>query len=434
MKLMLRGGEVVDPWQDRVTRADVLLEDDRVAAVGEKLPARGARVLDVSGQLILPGLIDMHVHLREPGYEYKEDIASGTAAAVRGGFTAVACMPNTNPVADNLTVLELIKARAQEAGLARVYPVAAITRGSRGKELVEMAELAAGGAVAFSDDGQPVRSAAVMRRALQYAGMLGRPIIAHCEDIDLAAGGAMHEGYVSTRLGLKGIPAAAEEVMVARDIILCELTGCPLHIAHVSTAGSVRLIREAKQRGLPVTAEAAPHHFALTHTAVEGYDTSTKVNPPLRAEEDVEAVRQGLADGTIDAIATDHAPHARHEKEVEYDLAPFGMIGLETALALIWTELVQPGWLTIPQAVAKMSAAPARILNIPICNWQPGCPADITVFDPAARWVVDPDSFASKSRNTPFAGRQLQGRAVITIVGGRIVYSAAEDCTGSTGR
>lgn len=426
MKVILRGGEVVDPWQNRVSRADVLLEDGRVVAVDARLPARGARVLDVTGQLLLPGLIDMHVHLREPGYEYKEDIASGTAAAVRGGFTAVACMPNTNPVADNLAVLELIKARAREVGLARVYPVAAITKGSRGEELVEMAELAAGGAVAFSDDGQPVRSAAVMRRALQYAGMLGRPIMAHCEDKDLAAGGVMHEGYVSTRLGLKGIPAAAEEVMVARDIILCELTGCPLHITHVSTAGSVRLIREAKQRGLPVTADATPHHFTLTHAAVEGYDTSTKVNPPLRSEADVAAVRQGLADGTIDAIATDHAPHARQEKEVEYDLAPFGIIGLETALALVWTELVLPGYLTVPQAVARMSAAPAGILVLPVCNWQPGCPADITVFDPAAGWVVEPDSLASKSRNTPFAGRRLQGRVTMTIVEGRVVYSAAE--------
>ncbi|MGQ9557608.1 MAG: dihydroorotase [Desulfurispora sp.] len=426
MKVILRGGEVVDPWQNRVHRADVLLEDGRVAAVEARLPARGARVLDVTGQLLLPGLIDLHVHLREPGYEYKEDIASGTAAAVRGGFTAVACMPNTNPVADNLAVLELIKARAREAGLARVYPVAAITKGSQGEELVEMAELAAGGAVAFSDDGQPVRSAAVMRRALQYAGMLGRPIISHCEDKELAAGGVMHEGYVSTRLGLKGIPAAAEEVMVARDIILCELTGSPLHLTHVSTAGSVRLIREAKKRGLPVTADATPHHFTLTHSAVEGYDTSTKVNPPLRSAEDVAAVRQGLAEGTIDAIATDHAPHARQEKEVEYDLAPFGIIGLETALALVWTELVLPGHLDVLRAAARMAAAPADILHLPVCNWQPGCPADITVFDPAAVWVVDPDRLASKSRNTPFAGRRLQGRVTMTIVEGRVVYSATE--------
>lgn len=423
MKIIITGGRVVDPVAGTETVSDLLIDGGKIAALGKNLKAGGARVIEAAGKLVAPGLLDMHVHLREPGYEAKETIRTGLMAAVRGGFTGVACMPNTNPVADNQTVIQFIKSRAAEAGLARVYPVGAITRGSKGEELAEMADLKNAGAVALSDDGRPVAGTGVMRRAMQYAGMLGLTIISHCEDPELAAGGSMNEGLMSTKLGLKGIPGAAEEVMVARDIILAELTGCPLHIAHVSTAGSVRLIREAKSRGIRVTAEVTPHHFTLTDTAVEGYNTSTKVNPPLRGEEDVAAVKEGLADGTIDVIATDHAPHTMEEKDVEYDRAPFGMVGLETALGLVWTELVETGLLSPSRAVAKMTVNPARILGITKGALVPGATADITIIDPALEEVVDPGSFASKGRNTPFAGRRLKGLPVLTMVEGRIVFS-----------
>lgn len=423
MKILIRGGRVVDPVAETEKNLDVAIEDGIVAEIGDNLKEDGAEVIDAAGMLVAPGLIDMHVHLREPGYEAKETIETGLKAAVRGGFTGVACMPNTKPVADNQTVISCIIARTSGLGLARVWPIGAITRGSKGEELAEMADLKKAGAVAFSDDGQPVAGAGIMRRAMQYARMVGLTIIAHCEEPALVAGGSMHEGFMSTRLGLKGIPGAAEEVMVARDIILSELTGCPLHIAHVSTAGSVRLVKEARARGLKVTAEATPHHFTLTDQAVEGYSTSTKVNPPLRGEEDVAAVRQGLADGTIDVIATDHAPHTPEEKEVEYDRAPFGMVGLETAVGLVWSELVESGILTPARAVAKMTVNPARILGIEKGIIQPGAVADITVIDPAREEVVNPNEFASKGRNTPFAGRKIKGLPVLTMVGGKIVFS-----------
>jgi len=422
--LLLKGGLVIDPLAGEMAPADVLVVDGRIAAVGREQAVEAECVVDVSGKLVAPGLIDMHVHLREPGYEARETIATGTAAAARGGFTSVACMPNTDPVADDPAVIGYIRAKARAEGMVNVFPIGAVTRESKGEMLTEMAALKEAGAVALSDDGRPVAAAAVMRRAMQYAGMVGLPIISHCEEPTLSAGGAMHEGYMSTVLGLPGIPALAEEIMVARDIMLAEETGCPLHIAHVSTAGSVRLIREAKARGVPVTAEATPHHFTLTDRAVAGYDTATKVNPPLRTEADVAAVRQALADGTIDVIATDHAPYTLEEKDVEYSRAPFGLVGLETAVGLVWTELVAAGLLTPVEAVRRMTINPARILGIPRGTLEPGAAADITVIDPEKEAVVDPARFASKGRNTPFAGRLLKGLPVLTIVAGRVVYDA----------
>ncbi|BAF59992.1 MAG: dihydroorotase [Pelotomaculum sp.] len=420
MKLLIKGGTVVDPVAGKIEEKDVFIVDGKIARAGAHVNTAGAEVLDASGKLVVPGLIDMHVHLREPGFEARETIYTGTRAAARGGFTSVACMPNTSPVADNGAVISFIKACGLK-GAVNVYPIGAITRGSKGEELAEMGDMKEAGAVAFSDDGMPVMNAGLMRRALQYAGMLGMVVISHCEDKNLSAGGVMHEGYVSTMLGLKGIPASAEEVMVARDILLAEETGSRVHIAHVSTAGSVRLIREAKARGVRVTAEVAPHHFTLTDEAVLGYDTSTKVNPPLRSAGDVAAVREGLADGTIDVIATDHAPHTEEEKDVEYDLAPFGMVGLETAVGLVWTELVAAGVLTPLQAVVKMTLNPARVLGIPKGTLEPGADADITIIDPDLSEPVDPARFASKGRNTPFRGRLLKGLPWATIVGGRVV-------------
>jgi len=340
MKLLIKGGTLINPDHKKIFSADVLIIDQKIAALDHNLEIDGAVVYDVGGKLVLPGLIDLHAHLREPGFEDSETIATGTMAAAKGGFTSLACMPNTNPVADNSSVIAYILYKACQEGKVNVFPIGAITAGSKGEQLAEMADLKEAGAVAFSDDGRCVSNAAVMYRAMQYARMINMPVIDHCEDTRLSAQGAMHEGYYSTLLGLKGIPAAAEEVIVARDLVLAGETGCRLHIAHVSTAGSVQLIRQAKTRGLKVTAEATPHHFTLTDREVTGYDTGTKVNPPLRTLEDVNAVRQGLRDGTIDVIATDHAPHAQEKKEVEYDNAPFGISGLETAVGLVWTELV----------------------------------------------------------------------------------------------
>lgn len=421
MKLLIKGATVVEPANGSVLEQDVLLSGGKVAKTGRNLSAHGAEVIDASGKLVVPGLIDMHVHLREPGYEAKETFLTGARAAVRGGFTTVACMPNTKPVTDNAALVAYIMNTANALNLARVYPIGAITRGSKGEELAEMGDMKKAGAIAFSDDGQPVADAGLMRRAMQYARMLGMTIISHSENKELSLGGAMHEGYMSTLLGLKGIPASAEEVMVARDLLLAEETGCRLHIAHVSTAGSVRLVREAKARGIRVTAEVTPHHFTLTDEAVAGYNTSTKVNPPLRTAFDVAAVKEGLADGTIDVIATDHAPHTIEEKDVEFDRAPFGMVGLETAMGLVWTELVAGGVLTPLQAVTKMTLQPARVLNLPGGTLGAGAPADITIIDTGASETVDPMLFESKGRNTPFAGRELKGLPWAVIVGGRLV-------------
>ncbi|GAB6181094.1 dihydroorotase [Desulfotomaculum defluvii] len=424
MRYLIKGGTIVDPVSETLSHLDILVENGVIKEIG-KLNDPEAQIIDAEGKLVCPGLIDIHVHLREPGYEYKEDIASGTKAAAMGGFTAVACMPNTNPVADNATVISHILAKAAKAS-TRVYPIGALTKGSQGKELTEMADLKEAGVVALSDDGMPVMNAEVMRRVMQYASMLDLTVISHCEDSDLSAQGQMHEGSVATMLGLKGIPAAAEEVMVARDILLAEATGCRLHLAHISTEGSVRLVRQAKARGVAVTAEATPHHFSLTEDAVQGFNTNAKVNPPLRRKADVEAVKEGLKDGTIDVIATDHAPHAYHEKDVEFQYAPNGIIGLETAVGLIFTQLVQPGILTIPQAVAKLTCNPRRVLGLSGGCLQPGLVADITIIDPELCEVVDPTKLLSKSKNTPFSRWKLTGIPVLTMVGGHIIMQDRE--------
>lgn len=421
MKLLIKGGTILDPAAGKAVTKDILLHNGKISKIGSNLSSNGADVLEIPDKLVAPGLIDMHVHLREPGFEAKETIFSGTRAAARGGFTTVACMPNTNPVVDNAALISYLKNTAHSQGAVQVYPIGAISKAGKGEELAEMGDMREAGAVAFSDDGLPVMNASFMRRGMQYARMLGLTIISHCEDKHLSADGAMHEGYMSTMLGLKGIPAAAEEVMVARDIILAEETGCSLHIAHASTASSVQLIRAAKARGVKVTAEATPHHFTLTAEAVSGYDTNTKVNPPLRTDRDVNAVKEGLADGTIDVIASDHAPHAPEEKDVEYDLAPFGIVGLETTVGLVWTGLVATGILTPLQAIEKMTVNPATVLGLPKGRIETGADADLTVIDPALCWTVNPESFYSKGRNSPFSGMRLKGGPCLTIVAGQVV-------------
>ena len=421
--ILVRGGRVIDPARGTDGIADLLTDGGRVEAVGRNIgEPDGALVIDATGLVVAPGLIDLHTHLREPGQEDLETIATGAMAAVAGGFTAVCAMPNTDPVCDNQGVVGFIVSQAQRAGKARVYPIGAISVGQKGQQLAEFGELVGAGAVAVSDDGKPVMSSHLMRTALEYARVFNIPVADHCEEMTLAQGGAMHEGLVSTRLGLKGIPAAAEEIMVARDILLAELTGGHVHLCHMSTRGSVELIRRAKAKGLRVTAEACPHHFTLTHDACEGYDTNAKMNPPLREAEDREAIRQGLRDGTIDVIATDHAPHHYDAKEREFDDAPNGIIGLETALALALTELVGSGLMPLPELLLRMSTMPARIFNLPGGTLATGAPADVVVFDPEAPWEVRPEEFYSKSRNTPFRGRRLTGRAEVTIVGGQVAW------------
>jgi dihydroorotase len=425
MSILITGGLVVDPSQGLEEIRDVLIEAGKIAGLEPPgtIPPEGREVIDALGLVVAPGLIDMHVHLREPGEEYKETIESGTAAAARGGFTAVACMPNTKPVNDNASVTRFILDQAAKSGRARVYPVGAISQGSLGKRLSEYGELKTTGCVAVSDDGQPVMNALLMRRALEYAKTFDLLVISHAEDLNLRSDGVMHEGQVSVRLGLAGMPAAAEEIMVYRDIRLARLTGARLHIAHVSTAGSVAIIREAKLSEIGITAEATPHHFALTDNAVEGYDTNAKVNPPLRSGWDRQAVLEGLADGTIDAIACDHAPHSILEKDVEFADAAFGLIGLETSLGLS-LRLVHEGVLTLAQLIARMSIHPARILRLPGGTLTPGSPADVTLIDPNREWTVDPSRFASKSRNCPFQGWNLKGQAVGTIVDGKLVIQS----------
>ena len=425
MDLCLRGGRVIDPRRGFDAEADVLLKDGAVRRVGPGIAAGvgdGVRIVDVRGKWVVPGLVDLHTHLREPGQEYKEDIATGTRAAAAGGFTAVCAMPNTTPPNDTRAVTELIVRRAREAGTVRVYPVGAITKGLAGESLAEMGELKEAGCVAVSDDGKPVMNAELMRRAMEYARTFGLPIVQHCEDLTLSAGGAMNEGPVATRAGIRAQPTSAESAMVARDLELCALTGARYHVAHVSSADSVRLIREAKRRGLPVSCEVTPHHLTLTDEACAHYDTHAKCNPPLRAAADVEALRAALGDGTIDAVATDHAPHSPVEKEVEFEQAAFGVIGLETAVPLV-LELVRAGTLTPATFVERLSAGPAALFGLPGGTLAAGAPADVTVIDPQAAWTCEPAALRSRSRNTPFAGRSLQGKAVLTIVGGAIVYS-----------
>ena len=423
--LLLTGGRVIDPSRDLDQVADVLLQDGKIAAVGHGLSApKDTDVRSVAGKIVAPGLVDLHVHLREPGNEDEETVASGARAAAAGGFTAVCAMPNTDPVTDNQAAVGFIVRQSGRAGLARVYPIGAVSLGQKGERLAEFGEMAAAGAVAVSDDGKPVASSHLMRTALEYSRTFGIPVADHCEDPALAAGGVMNEGLVATRLGLKGIPAAAEEIMVARDCLLAELTGGHVHLCHMSTRGSVAIIREAKERGIRVTAEVTPHHLTLTDYACEGYDTHAKMNPPLREAADVAALRQALKEGVIDCIASDHAPHAYDAKEAAFDDAPFGIVGLETAFGVAYTELVAGGVLTLPELIQRMSTAPAAAFRLPggSGTLKPGAAADVVVLDVTARWVVDPVLFASKSRNTPFAGRALSGRAVLTLVGGKVVH------------
>jgi dihydroorotase len=421
-RTLLRGGRLVDPASGHDGVADVLLDGAVVAEVGPGLEAAGAKEVDCGGLVVCPGFVDLHVHLREPGREDAETIETGSRAAALGGYTAVCPMPNTDPVADNAGVVEMVAARGREVGLVDVFPVGAVTVGRRGAELAELGAMARSAAAVdcFSDDGHPIREARLLRLALEYARAFDAVVADHAEDASLTDGAQMHEGEVSAMLGLAGWPAAAEEMVVARDLLLAKLTGGRLHLCHLSTGGAVELVRAAKARGVRVTAEAAPHHFTLTDDAVRGYDPVFKVNPPLREKADLEAVRHGLADGTIDAIATDHAPHAREDKEVEWPAAPPGMLGLETALGLTLTELVAPGYLELPAAVERLTAGPARCRRLPGHGGPvaPGAPANLTVLDPAARWTVDPAKLASRARNTPFHGRELTGRVVHTLLRG----------------
>lgn len=422
MSLLIQGGRVVDPASGTDAAQDVYVADGRIARVGPALKApAGATVMDARGKIVCPGFIDIHVHLREPGYEYKETVATGTRAAAAGGFTAVCCMANTFPVNDNRAVTDYILARARVEGVVRVHPIGAVTRDLKGEQLAELAEQAEAGCVAFSDDGRCVMNADLYRRAMEYTLPFGTPVISHAEDSHLARQGVMHEGFVSTTLGLSGQPSAAEEVMVARDIILAELTGAHVHIAHVSTAGAVRLVRDGKARGVRVTAEVTPHHLLLTDEAVRGYDPNTRMAPPLRTKRDVEALVEALADGTIDCVATDHAPHALSEKEGEFASAANGVVGLETAVPLLLDRLVRAGRLDLPTLVTRMSWGPARLLTLPGGSLAPGAPADITVLDLEQPWTVRPETFRSRSRNTPFAGWTGIGAPVATIVGGAVV-------------
>jgi len=425
LDLCLRAGRVIDPRSNFDSEADVFLRDGRVAEIGPGLAGAagpGTRVLDVRGLWVMPGLIDLHTHLREPGQEYKEDIASGTRAAAAGGFTAVCAMPNTVPPNDCRAVTELIVSRARAVGVVRVYPIGAVSKGQKGEELAEIGEMKDAGIVAVSDDGRPVMSSELLRRAMEYARTFGLPLIQHCEDLTLSQGGAMNEGVVSTRAGIRAQPAAAESSMVARDIEICAMTGARYHVAHVSTAESVALIRAAKRRGLPVTCEVTPHHLTLTDDACAGYDTHAKCNPPLRTTADLAALQEGLRDGTIDAIATDHAPHSPVEKDVEFEQAAFGMIGLETAVPLS-LEMVRAGVVSPARWVALLTASPAHVLGLPGGSLAVGSVADVTVVDPESSWTIDADALKSRSKNTPFGGRAARGRAMLTIVGGNVVFA-----------
>src|SRR5688572_7450919 len=425
-RLIVKGGRVVDPATGTDGMFDVLIEDGLIRRVGKDLPVGDAEVYEVpAGGIVAPGLIDIHVHLREPGQEHKETVATGTASAVAGGFTAVACMPNTTPVNDHAGITQFILKKASEAGLARVYPIGAVSLGQKGEQLAELGEQKAAGCVAFTDDGHPVATALLMRRALEYAGMLGVPIINHCEDPSLKGDGVVHEGYYSSSLGLRGIPGVAESVMVERDVSLSELTGGHVHIAHMSARQSIRAVRAGKDRGVRVTCEVAPHHFLLTDEALDGpvkYDTNLKMNPPLREAADRDAMLDGIADGTVDVIATDHAPHHADEKQVEFDRAPFGIVGLETCVPLVFARLVHSGRIGVARAIELLSTNPARVFRLPGGSLAEGNVADITILAPDAPVTIRAAALRSKSKNTPFDGWSLKGAVAATIVGGRIVY------------
>lgn len=430
--LVIKNGRVIDPSQGLDQCADVVIAGGKIAAVmpgnnASAPSARGRQIIDASGKIVCPGLIDMHVHLREPGNEDEETIASGSAAAVAGGFTSVACMPNTQPALDSEAMIEFVYRQASRAGLCNVYPIGAITKGRAGKELAEMGQMVRAGAVAFSDDGCGVADPAVMFRALQYSTMFNRPIIQHCEDADLAAGGCMNSGLTATRLGLPGAPALAEEVMIQRDIFLAHETGGRYHVAHISTAGGVERVRQAKRDGIAVTTEVCPHHLLMTEERVLGYDTNYKMNPPLRTRRDVEACIAGVADGTIDCLVSDHAPHGREEKEQDFQSAPFGIVGLEVALGLFIRALVATGQLDWSGLIQRMSTNPARLLGIPKGTLVVGADADVTILDPDISWTVDPAAFRSNSRNCPYEGLELTGRATHTIVGGTLRFDLSKD-------
>lgn len=423
MKILIKGGRVIDPSRNFDQVADLLIVDGKIATIEATINTKAAdHVIDATGQLVTPGLIDIHVHLRDPGLEYKEDIITGTLAAVAGGFTSVACMPNTKPVNDNKAVTQYIINKAKNDGYCNVFPIGAITKGMAGETLSEMGELKEAGCLAVSDDGRPVSDGEVMRRALEYSRPFGITVVSHTEDLSLVGEGVMNDGFVATELGLKGIPWVAEDTMTARDVMLAEFTGGRLHVAHISTKGGVEIVRQAKARGVNVTCEATPHHFTLTDEAVRGYNTDAKMNPPLRSAADVAAICAGLADGTIDAIATDHAPHHIDEKNVEFRIAMNGIVGLETALPLT-LELVSAGTIDLPRAVALLSCGPADALNIPRGTLDIAAPADVTVIDPSLEWTVVREELKSKSKNTPFTGRKMKGAATCTIVGGKIVFS-----------
>ena len=425
MALLLKNAHVVDPSVELDGVVDVLIDGDKIAEVGENLAVEGAEVRDLSGKYLVPGLVDMHVHLREPGYEVKEDIESGTRAAAKGGFTGVCSMPNTDPVTDNGTVVEFVKSRAAEVGHCRVYPSGAMTRGLKGEAMSEMGDMVAHGAVAFTDDGRGVQGAGMLRRCMDYGKMFGKVFMSHCQDEDLVGDGQVNEGVASTRLGLLGWPAEGEELQIARDIALCRLTGCKLHIQHISTARGLDMVRAAKAEGLPVTCEVTPHHLFLTEDNIgDDYSTALKVNPPLRTAADAEALIAGVIDGTVDAIVTDHAPHTAWEKDREFELAPFGMIGLETSLGLVITNLVATGKISWERMTELMGANQRAILGVERVALEAGSTADLTVIDPEAAWTVDAADFCSKAKNSGFIGAQLTGRATDVYVGG---YATMED-------
>lgn len=421
-KLLIKGGTAV--FADKCEVCDILVDGKKIVKIAKNVEEKGAKVIDAKGLHVFPGLIDLHVHLREPGFEYKEDIASGSAAAVRGGFSQVCCMPNTDPVCDNAAVVGYIVARGREVNLCKVRPIGAITKGEKGEQLAEIGKMKEAGAVAISDDGRPVANARIMRLAMEYASDFGLICLSHCEDKDLVDGGVVNEGCNSTLAGLKGIPRAAEEIMLVREIILAETLGKRAHICHVSTKGGVQLLREAKKRGVAITAETCPHYFTLTDDVIMSFDANTKVNPPIREAEDVEAIKEGLKDGTLDCIVTDHAPHHKDEKNVEYNLAAFGISGIETSFSLSYTYLVKAGVLTLEQLADRMSTAPARILGLEGGALAEGAVADIMLADLNAKYVIDSKDFVSKGKNTPFNGTEVYGKVCCTIVDGDVKYRA----------